>query len=449
MRILMVVHQFLPRHLAGSEVYTYRLAQALGRRGHQVQLFFTEIRPDRPQYELTRGEFDGIPYFEAVHNRVFASFRHSYRDPNMERLFQTVLDATSPELIHAQHLHLHSTGYIAIARRRGLPVLYTLHEYMLMCLNGGLLLRPGAILCDGPEIAACARCAAVVYPDVPAEGESSVLRARVRRLAARVRRVLGTPAEAGHNGGAAYLDAVRRRRREIQEDLDQVNLFVAPSRYLQRQFVTSGMIRPERIVHSDYGFHVAPFVVVGKRASPTLRVGYIGTIAEFKGVHLILEAFRDMHDAGIECRIYGDLDIFPDYKQTLLRHGTPAAVRFMGRLENERVADALGELDLLIVPSLWPENSPLTIHEAQLAGIPVLTADCGGMAELVAHGKSGLLFRTGDAADLRRQLLRVLREPALLTPFREQRPAVKTIEEDAAQMEHRYRSLLQGQTPVH
>src|SRR5262245_16656946 len=43
MNILMVLHQFLPRHVAGSEVYTFRLAQALQRRGHRVQLYFTEI----------------------------------------------------------------------------------------------------------------------------------------------------------------------------------------------------------------------------------------------------------------------------------------------------------------------------------------------------------------------------------------------------------------------
>src|SRR5262245_51481445 len=108
MKILMVVHQFLPRHLAGSEVYTYRLAQALQARGHRVHLFFTEIRPDRPQYELTHGEFDGIPFSEAVHNRFFTTFGHSYRDPDMERLFEQVLDRTRPDLIHLQHLYLHS-----------------------------------------------------------------------------------------------------------------------------------------------------------------------------------------------------------------------------------------------------------------------------------------------------------------------------------------------------
>src|SRR5439155_26694905 len=125
----------------------------------------------------------------------------------------------------------------------------------------------------------------------------------------------------------------------------------------------------------------------------------------------------------------------------------PPNVRFMGRIENAALPAAFAELDLLIVPSLWFENSPLTIHEAFLAGVPVLTADRGGMAELVEDGKSGLHFHMGDADDLRRQLLRVVREPGLLESLRLEPPRVKTIEEDAAAMEERYGLLLQGVCP--
>ena len=459
MKVLMVVHQFLPRHLAGSEVYTYRLAQALRVRGHRVELFFTEIRPERPQYELSEGEFFGIPYFEAVHNRYFASFRQSYRDPQMEDLFRTILDKSAPDLVHLQHLHLHSIGYIDIARRRGLPIVYTLHEYMLMCLNSGLLLRPGGVLCDGPEPVECARCAAGMSPFPFAESSFSDtssttswrLPLALRGITAKLRASIGSRRARwlGANGDhGAYLDAVRRRQIEIREELEKVNLFLAPSRFLRRRFVDEGLAPPDRILYSDNGLVIDPLRKTRLGPSSILRVGYVGTIAEHKGVHLILDAFREIPESGIECRIYGDLDTFPDYKNRLLARGTPPAVRFMGRLENSKVNEALAELDLLIVPSIWFENSPLTIHEAYLAGIPVLTSDRGGMAELVEDGKTGLHFRLGDSADLRRQLLRVLHDPGLLGSLRCQLPAVKTIEEDAAHMEHRYRLLLQGRMPV-
>jgi glycosyltransferase involved in cell wall biosynthesis len=454
MTILMVIHQFLPRHLAGSEVYTYHLAQALRARGHRVALFFTEIRPRRPQYELRRGAFDGIPFYEAVHNRGFRSFQQTYRDPEMERLFRTVLDETRPDVVHLQHLYLHSIGYLELARRRGLPVVYTLHEYMLMCLNFGLLLRPGGILCDGPEPGACARCAHALYAAPPRGTRALAARLLPERLhplagaLLRSFRAARSGAERADGGHETYVDAVRLRLSGIGTELEKVSLFLAPSRFLRQRFVDAGLVPAERIVHSDYGLGGDLVPRAARRPASPLRVGYVGTIAEHKGVHLILEAFRGIREPGIECRIYGDLDAFPDYRDRLLAGGVPPAVRFMGRVPNAGVGEALAELDLLIVPSIWFENSPLTIHEAYLAGIPVLTADRGGMAELVEDGGSGLHFRLGDAGDLRRQLLRALREPGLLERLQRHLPPVKRIEQDAADMEERYRLLLRGRTPA-
>ena len=439
MQILTVVHQFLPRHVAGTEIYTYRLAKALGNRGHRVHLFATEIRPDRPQYELTRGEYDGISLFEAVHNREFSSFRQTYRDPRMEQLFATVLDETTPDVVHFQHLHLHSIGYIDMVRERRVPMVYTLHEYMLICLNNGLLLRAGPTPCDGAEPGACARCASVAYPGLTLEPGPV---ASLRRLAGKLAPRRG-PVPPSRGDDRRYVAAVRRRRSEIGAALAKVDRFIAPSRFLRDRFVAEGLIAPEHIVYSDYGFFVEPFAHLTRRPSTRLRVGYVGTLSEYKGVHLLVEAVRELPSSRIDCRVYGDMDVFPEYRQRLLALGVPPSLRYMGAVANEMVPGVLADLDVLVVPSIWPENSPLTIHEAFLAGVPVVTSDHGGMAELVADGQTGLHFQRGNAADLRRQLLRLLNDPGLLESLRRRLPAVKTIDEDAALMEERYNELRQ------
>jgi hypothetical protein len=51
-----------------------------------------------------------------------------------------------------------------------------------------------------------------------------------------------------------------------------------------------------------------------------------------------------------------------------------------------------------IVPSIWPENSPVTIQEAFLCGMSVVASNIGGMAELVDDGRNGLLFKVGGAS---------------------------------------------------
>lgn len=72
------------------------------------------------------------------------------------------------------------------------------------------------------------------------------------------------------------------------------------------------------------------------------------------------------------------------------------------------------EIDVMVVPSLWNENSPLVIHEAFLARVPVIASRCGGVTELIQHELNGLLFERGNADDLRRAIENVIQSPQLL-----------------------------------
>jgi len=116
-----------------------------------------------------------------------------------------------------------------------------------------------------------------------------------------------------------------------------------------------------------------------------------------------------------------------------------------GGLARERVPAALAEIDLLVVPSIWYENQPLTILEALATRTPCLVSDLGGMAELVEEGRDGWRFRPGDADDLARVLSDVLADPERLRalPLASAAPRVKRMEESAAEMEGRYRAALE------
>ncbi|MEQ8766967.1 MAG: glycosyltransferase, partial [Planctomycetota bacterium] len=106
------------------------------------------------------------------------------------------------------------------------------------------------------------------------------------------------------------------------------------------------------------------------------------------------------------------------------------------------LARVLGSSDVLVVPSVWFENSPLTLHEAALARIPVLTSDLGGMREFVEVHQNGLLFRESDAKDLRAKMLELVEDPAVCDRLREPKQPIKTPAEDAEQIEALYRRIL-------
>ena len=109
---------------------------------------------------------------------------------------------------------------------------------------------------------------------------------------------------------------------------------------------------------------------------------------------------------------------------------------FHGRFAHERLPEILNTLDYVVVPSVWYENSPMAILEAYAAHIPVISADQGGMAELVNHGQDGLLFRMGDAGDLARALQRIVDEPELNARLQQgaRMRSVRTVEEEMHQL---------------
>ena len=216
MRILYVVHQFLPRHIAGTELYTHRLALGMQSRGHEPLVFTTEAYHGESQSIVREKDLDGLRVIEAVHNNTFPDFAGSYLDEEKEHQFAAVLDEFEPDVVHFQHLHQHSIRDIGIAKDRGLPVAYTLHEFWLMCVHHGWLVRPGFELCPGPQVDDCARCAQTCMP-APSAG----------------------------NTEEDWRHAWREREQTLREQLDRVDLFVSPSRFLRQRFVEAGWIAPK------------------------------------------------------------------------------------------------------------------------------------------------------------------------------------------------------------
>jgi glycosyltransferase involved in cell wall biosynthesis len=417
MRVLVVVHQFLPKNVAGTEVYTYRMAQELRRRGHEVRLLFAEIDASRPQFETESGTFEGIPFTRMVYNYRIETFEESYRSARAEGVFVEVLERFRPDLVHIQHLDTFSLGLPYEARRRGLPVVYTLHEYALLCPAGGQFLLPSLERCEGPGPEECGRC----------------LR----------NRPLADPKSAGVPEERVPAWEAERRAAAVLEMATHVTRFVSPSRYLRDVFVERGF--PEdRFVVMDNGFDVAPFAGFRRTPSDAVRFGYVGAMVPHKGVHLLVEAFNHLGEGAWELHVFGA--VRPDsphapYHERIRRLAADPRIRIRGGFPVDRVADVYSEIDVLVVPSVWVENSPLTIHEAFVVGAPVLTSNLGGMAELVEDGVSGLLFEVGDVASIRKTARRILDEPGLLDRLRGGIPEVKAMEEHGAELEAFYAGL--------
>jgi glycosyltransferase involved in cell wall biosynthesis len=171
-----------------------------------------------------------------------------------------------------------------------------------------------------------------------------------------------------------------------------------------------------------------------------LRAGYVGGIYPSKGVHVLVQAFAELEEEPVELHVHGHLDWFPEYVGALRRAAGESRVCFHGPFEPARLEEILSGLDLLVVPSVWYENMPITIHEAYRHGIPVIASDFGGMAEAVEHGRTGLTFPRGDARALAGAIRSLARDPGLYDRLARARPRVPTLTEVVDRLEALYRS---------
>lgn len=445
MRILHVIHTFPPYSEAGSENYTRGLSQALRGLGHEVAVCHRIADPTQDEYALTEAEIDNLPIYRINNTfRLCDRFETTYRNADIDACFGTVLDRFCPDVVHFHHLTCLSTACVFEVKHRGVPVVMTLHDYWLICQRGQFLRRDESLsLCQKQEDPECVRCWASQL-NIP---ERAVTASRpfggiLRRVQRRFSWTVARPE-------VRALAEVHARMAHVHDVCAAVDLFISPSRFLRERFIAFG-VPAHKILFSANGYPTLSFPhyeCLSMAEQQPVRFAFIGTIIPPKGVHLLIEAFRVIPETFARLTIYGGkvpYDGFPDYGKKLRDSAAGCRhITFAGAYRQTEISRILRGVDVLIVPSIWYENAPLTIQEAFLAKIPVITSDLGGMREIIRDGENGLLFRPRDPLDLRRKIQLLIQQPKLIAQLGNAHPQVKTIEADARDMIERYTQLCQ------
>ena len=230
MRILLVIHGYPPDYNAGSEIYTQTLAHALADLNHEVHVFAREEDPFLPDYKL-RKEKDQYRREITVHLVNHHRSNARFQNASIDSAFSEVLESVHPDVVHFGHLNHLSIGLPQIAKSNNLPVLFTLHDFWLMCPRGqflqwGLTADKPWKLCDGQEDTKCAKQCFNRF-------------------------IEGINPELEHENWTRW---VGNRMAAIRNACDSVDLFIAPSRHLKTRHVDEFGLDPEKVVYLDYGF---------------------------------------------------------------------------------------------------------------------------------------------------------------------------------------------------
>lgn len=449
MNIVFLTSRFFPEARGGTEAYTYTIAQALRARGHTVSVLYAPVwekaRRDRPyRVDSEDGLYEGMPVRKLRFDWQSAPDRHEYLfgcNPTIAQRITDFLIQQSAQIAHVTScIHLSSaalTAPLAI----GIPVVLTLTQYWQICPRTTLQRRDGAF-CPGRQNGiTCLRC---LY------GETRPLRL-IEKLPSSLQKRLSqilrnVPALGAWNSSLSLIGAVERRNRWLPVLLRQVQL-ITPSQFMARAMVNSGLVPPDHIHYSPHG-HDLSRLAQGALKTPSagVRFGFTGNVLPHKGVHLLIEAFKQLPSgASAELHIYGDMEADREYGRRVREMaGDHPAIVFYGRFDHDEIGRILQGIDVVVVPSTLFENAPVTIAEAFSARTPVIATDLGGMAEAVQHGVNGLLFQLNDVEDLARQMLRLVEDRGLLERLRDGCPPVRTVEDEVNGLLKLYARLLDG-----
>lgn len=412
MRIALVVHKFPPASLGGTEIYTLNLARALATH-HTVAVLYRDDGDGR-QAGVEREMRDGFQTWRV--GRAFDPrqadpamlFRDTFFNPDVEAVFQRFLAEFKPDLIHFQHLM--SLSYRLPALAAGIPALLTLHDYWFLCANSQLI-WPDMQVCRGKAWGLnCARCAT-------ARAGGPVLRF-ARSLLAPVMQL---------RDGLVRNAALR------------IGWFISPSRFLRERYLAAGFPATHFEVLEN-GMDMSRFNISWqpRPAQAPLRVTYLGSLAWQKGVHVLIEAMRGLPPQRIRLRVFGNPNIFPDYAAQLRSRADSENTAFEGAILNTEVGRVLAETDVLAVPSLWYENSPVVIQEAHAAGVPVIASRLGALTEKVRDGVDGVLVTPADVEAWREALQDLISHPERLEVLRAAVPKPLSFSEHLARLQEIY-----------
>lgn len=375
MRVL-VVNKFL-HHVGGVETYVRWLAMNLPRSGHQLAYF--GMKPP-----------DGVEIMPDIGRTVFTSptrdFRGSFGQKASGGLASIYSREVGRELMKCVRefapdvVHLHSTCFQLtpvvenVASRLGIPMVMTLHEYKLVCSNQRLW--------DDRKEAPCFRCVSASTP-------------------VRVKNMLSTQCVKG-SAAATLLAAAELPVAQYVRKRSNAVLH-APSRYMKATVLASGE-GAERVVYNDLPWgRLQGDVDSVRTGSRELNVLYTGRLAYEKGVDTLLEAWRRVQEQAPNTRltVYGT-----GLAEPALRAAAAGLsnVTFAGAYDQTQLSRMMSVADLTVHPSRWPENSPFTVRESLLHGVPVVVSDAGGLPEMV-DPQYGQVFPAGDAGALARTIL--------------------------------------------
>ena len=378
MKILQV-HKYFTRKRGGGSVTAFlEMVKILSQKGHEVSIFTMQDKSNEPtpysKYFVSHFDVnDERSFFE----KIKLALKIIYNREAKRKLARLIEDK-KPDIAHLHNIYHYLTpAIISPLKKKNIPVVMTLHDYKIICPNYKLFNR-GKI---------CEKCRGGKY-------YQCFLHKCLK-----------------NSRSASFLAMLEAYTHKILKSYEQVDLFLAPSDFMLKKCLEFG-IPPKKIKKINNLFDFKKAENVSEPAQEKNYFLYFGRISEEKGLQNLIEAVKKLVAEGKmadnQLLIAGKGPQEVDLKKIVKQEGLEEKIIFAGFKEGWELKEIIASSKFTIAPSVWYENSPLAVVEAQFYGKPMIVSDRGGMQELIVENQTGLIFPAEDIGALAQKISQLL-----------------------------------------
>lgn len=409
MKILFFVHQFYPEYYTGTERFVLNVATMMQRSGHQVKVitysFYDDSLYDKTSGNLSFREFThvGIPVLAFKYRRQPDDIHLALENAELRAMAAEIIAREKADLVHVAHT-MRTGEFVTVLPALGIPYLITLTDFFLICPKYTLYTSRNT-LCNGPE---GGRACAVNCPEL----DNNFIIGRLRKA---------------------------------REFLFGAKAVIAPSLFLRDMIKREFSDLP--ILNIGYGIRYSTI----KKNTRTYSKGdqiafcYAGSINHHKGVHILIDAFKKLAAPNCTLDVYGSGADQKYVDGAVASAQGDQRIRFRGVFSGEKVGEILATIDVVIVPSIWYENTPIVLREATACNVPAISSDAGGMTENIVDGRNGFVFEMGNSEHLRKVLQQIADDPPILNGIKAElmNTMIPTVEQEAYAYSRIYSGMLE------
>jgi len=345
MKILMVNKFLYPR--GGSESYMLYLAEHLKKIGHEIEFFgmYDENNIVGNSAELYTQNMD---FHSKGAGRFLYPFKIIYSFEARKKIMQ-VIDDFKPDIVHMNNINFQLTPSIIYGiKKKGIPLVWTVHDYQMIC--------PNHLLYNFDKNTPCENCV---------KGSHMHCIKNKCIHSSLVKSILGV---------------IEAKLYSWLKTYKKVDLFVCPSNFLENKLLSAKKYYEgkTRTIHNF--INKENFAITNQKDGG--YIVFVGRLSKEKGIENIAGAARLLP-------MYSFIIAGSGPDEDILK-GIPN-ITLAGFLTGDELTQLMGNAKVLLLPSVCYENCPLSILEAHALGVPVVTMNSGGMAELVKSGITGTL----------------------------------------------------------